>query len=345
MVKAIAREITLQREYVHNETIQTIYFGGGTPSLLEEDELVNLLSVLKENFAIEKGAEITLEANPEDLNASKLAALRRMGINRLSVGIQSFDDTILQFLNRNHTAAQSIDAIQLARSAGFSNLSIDLIFAIPGQSIQQLVTNVENVIALSPEHISAYSLTIEPRTVFGNWSEKGKLAPVGDEVAADEMMRVTTILSNAGYEHYEISNFSKPGYHSRHNSSYWKQQKYLGVGPGAHSYDGNSRQFNVKHNAAYIRSIEKGTVPFEKEHLSKEDLINEYILTTLRTSAGCDMQFISERFDYRLADHHRDFLNKLQLEGLLLFDDRFLKLTSKGRLVADKISSDLFLAT
>ena len=342
LVSAIIRELYLQKEYLDGENIDTIYFGGGTPSVLTGQELHNIMECIWKNFP-GAPAEITLEANPGDLTPAKLEELKSAGINRLSVGIQSFHDPVLKYLNRDHNTLSAIASVQNARSAGISNISIDLIYSIPVQSDSEWRDNVRQAIALNPEHLSAYSLTIEPKTVFGNWASKNKLTPVDDDTSARQLEILIDELEGAGYEHYEVSNFSKPGFHSLHNSSYWKGAKYLGVGPSAHSYNTISRQFNVSNNAAYIKALAKDEIPFDLEVLTREDKINDYLLTTLRTSWGCDLHLLGVSHGYDVGKEHNAYIADLISHQLASLENGCLTLTRKGRLMADKIASDLFV--
>jgi oxygen-independent coproporphyrinogen-3 oxidase len=345
LVECLCKEIDIQKHYLGGAVLETIYFGGGTPSLLSEAELNKILESINKNFSVAEGAEITLEANPDDLILKNLQMLKRNGINRLSIGIQSFDNEILKFINRAHSSKQAIECMKSAREIGFTNISIDLIYAIPNQNDNRWKENIEEAIALSPEHFSAYSLTIEEKTVFGNWLKKGKLKSEKDEVAAVQMEILIDLLNGAGYEHYEISNFAKPGFYSSHNTSYWKQKKYLGVGPSAHSYNGNTRQFNISNNALYIRSLGKNQVPFELEILSRANKINEYLLTSLRTTWGCDVAYLLQEFKFDLLEEKKKELD--QFHALEFFEkmENQLILTRKGKLLADKIASDLFVDT
>jgi oxygen-independent coproporphyrinogen III oxidase len=345
LVAAIIQELEMRKDYLEGENINTIYFGGGTPSLLSEQELGGIMQRIRDQFAVNKSAEITLEANPGDLTPSRLHELKSFGINRLSIGIQSFHDKVLQYLNRDHDALSAAASINDARAAGITNISIDLIYSIPNQSDLDWHANVLKAIELKPTHISAYSLTIEPKTVFGNWATKKKLTPVDDDVSARQFEILVDELELAGYEHYEVSNFCLPTFHSRHNSSYWKGEKYLGVGPAAHSYNITSRQHNVRSNAIYIRSITDGKVPFELEVLTREDKVNDYLLTTLRTSWGCDLQWLHNTLDYDVEKEHQKYLNELLSSQLATYNGGRLTLTRKGKLMADKIASDLFLIT
>jgi oxygen-independent coproporphyrinogen-3 oxidase len=343
LTDALAKELTIQKNYLEGEIINTIYFGGGTPSLLSEDELKTIFDTVYSNYNVSSNAEVTFEANPDDLSLNKLHSMLNHGINRLSIGIQSFDDAILQFLNRAHSKESAIRSIENAREVGFKNISIDLIYAIPGQTNTAWKSNIEQAIALQPEHISSYSLTIEDKTTFGRWSAQGKLKAIEDDVAAVQLEMLMETLTKAGFDQYEVSNFGKPGFYSQHNSSYWKQEKYLGIGPSAHSYNGTSRQYNIANNHLYIQSIASGEIPSTKEVLTKEDRINEYLLTTLRTSWGCDLHLIKTEFAYDLLKDHASYIDSLTAKDLIAFHDHHLKLTKTGKLLADKIASDLFL--
>jgi oxygen-independent coproporphyrinogen-3 oxidase len=342
MVNAICKELVLQNDYLQRQPLQTIYYGGGTPSILSEKEIHFIKETIDSHYSQEDLMEITLEANPDDLSTDKLQQLRKAGINRLSIGIQSFDDATLTLLNRIHSSEVAIDTFEKARDEGFNNISIDLIYAIPGQGHDRWIKNVEQALALAPEHISAYSLTIEEKTVFGKWSATGKLGTVPDETAAHQMETLVTLLDKNGYEQYEISNFCKPGFQAVHNSNYWKQEHYLGVGPSAHSYNGLTRQNNVSNNHLYIKSITDGRLPFEREVLTREEKINEYLLTTLRTSWGCDLQKLKISFQYDLFELSSKYIEELIQNGLATLSGNNLRLTRRGMMVADKISSDLF---
>lgn len=342
LVDAICKELILQKNYLGNQSLKTIYYGGGTPSILTPEEIDSIQETIRQHYPLAETMEVTLEANPDDLSLEKLQHLRQSGINRLSIGIQSFDDAVLTFLNRAHYAKMATDSFQDARNVGFHNISIDLIYAIPGQDHSQWKKNIEQALALNPEHVSAYSLTIEEKTVFGKWSSKGKLEKVPDELAANQMEMMVDILEKFGYEHYEVSNFSKPNFHAQHNSNYWKQEHYLGVGPSAHSYNGVSRQYTISNNAHYMQSLHQDKIPFEIEQLTREDKINEYLLTTLRTSWGCDLEHLITLHHYDVVKTHEKYLDALQQNGLAFLSKNNLTLTRKGLMLADKISSDLF---
>jgi oxygen-independent coproporphyrinogen-3 oxidase len=343
LVDAICRELLLQRDYLKDETITTIYFGGGTPSLLSEEEIIRLIQRIKDNFAVSLDAEVTLEANPDDLSLPILQAIRQCGVNRLSIGIQSFDQKILGYLNRVHDAAASIQCVVDARSAGFQNFSIDLIYAIPGQDNALWLQNIETAIRLKPTHISSYSLTIEEKTPFGRWSAQGKIKTVDDETAATQLEILVEQLDKAGYEQYEVSNFALPGYRSKHNSSYWQREKYLGVGPSAHSYNGISRQSNINNNHLYLKALLQDTIPAAIEILTPEDKINDYLMTTLRTSWGANLKLIKDEWKYDIIAVHGSYLNSLLKQKLASIESDVLILTKSGKLLADKISSDLFV--
>lgn len=343
MVESIAKELSIRKEYLSNDIVSTIYLGGGTPSLLEPDEISSLLESIQKNFQVDATTEITLEANPDDLSRKKLQELRNVGINRLSIGIQSFDNNILRFLHRAHDAEAAIKSIHDSRDAGFENISIDLIYAIPAQDDDQWKKNIETALTLNPDHISSYSLTIEDQTVFGKWRKQKKLYEVEEPIAAHQLEILIDKLSDSGFEHYEVSNFCKPDFHSRHNSSYWKQVPYLGVGPGAHSYNLTSRQCNISNNSLYIKSLDDGKIPCELELLTRENKINEYIFTTLRTCWGCDLDRLKNKFKYDLQVVHAAQLQSYLELGYGTIDGSIFKLTKKGMLIADKISSDLFI--
>lgn len=343
MIHAFVREIELQKDYLNGEVINTIYFGGGTPSLLSPEELRLLMDAIRKYFSVSSSSEITLEANPDDLTKEKLHQLKESGINRLSIGIQSFDDDVLQFLNRVHDSKAAANCVELARTAGFDNISIDLIYAIPKQDHQAWAKNIERALGLKPSHISSYSLTIEEKTAFGRWAASGKLKVMDDEFAATQLILLVDKLAEKGFEQYEVSNFALPGFQSLHNSSYWRQQKYLGIGPSAHSYNGVSRQFNISNNHLYLKSIEKNSVPATIEVLTQAEMINDYLLTTLRTSWGANLITLKEKFNFNLMAEHESYIKSLAAKGLAQIENEMLILTKAGKLFADKIASDLFV--
>ncbi|GAB4340458.1 MAG: radical SAM family heme chaperone HemW [Flammeovirgaceae bacterium] len=342
MVEAMCKEMELQKHYL-SEPIQTIYFGGGTPSLLEEKELETLLENISKNFLLENTLEITLESNPDDLTNEKLKILKHLGINRLSIGIQSFHEEHLKMLNRAHNAEEAIMCVREAQEKGFENITIDLIYAIPSENHNIWQQNLEKALSLKVPHISAYCLTIEEKTVLGNWTKKKKFIPSDDEFAAVEFEMLVQTLQNEGYEHYEISNFALPNYYSKHNTNYWKGIHYLGMGASAHSYNGVSRQYNIRNNSLYINSIEKGQIPCEIEILTREDKINEHIMTSLRTQWGCDLDYLKNNYGFDLIKVFEKKVNQFAQNEWITLKDNNITLTHKGKLLADKVTEELFV--
>jgi oxygen-independent coproporphyrinogen-3 oxidase len=345
MVQSMITELEIRKSYLAEAPLETIYFGGGTPSILDTKQLESILAASRRLFQVVPEVELTVECNPDDLSPSILRQLVTLGVNRLSIGIQSFDDAVLKYFNRAHNSAESLKCISEARAAGFENISIDLIYGIPGQDSDAWLKNIRKATALEPEHISAYALTIEEKTVFGRKYAKGQLTPLPEEHVAAQFELLMLEMEAAGYEHYEISNFAKPGRRSKHNTSYWEQKPYLGIGPSAHSYDGTSRQFNVANNSLYIKSIREGRIPFEKESLGRETLINEFIMTSLRTSGGLDLEKLKELHGFDLLAAHGSYVDTLVRLGKVGIAGNIMKLSNQGKLLADKISSDLFVIT
>lgn len=343
VVEAIAREIQLRKSYLPKGDMETIYFGGGTPSMLDERELNLLLDTIHQHFPVAPGAEITLEANPDDLNAASLQMFAKAGINRLSIGIQSFHEPHLRFMNRAHSAVEAEQCVKLAQDAGIGNISIDLIYAIPSESHQILRSDLTKAFTLAVPHISAYCLTIEPQTAFGSWLKKKKIRPIEEEYAAQQFEILIRSLDERGYEQYEISNFARDGRYSNHNSSYWKQHPYLGVGPSAHSYNGASREYNVSNNAQYLRALQEDIIPATIETLSAADQTNEYLLTGLRTKWGVDLNKLEMLSEGRFASEAGKELDGMILKGWISKDSDTLVLTQAGKLFADRIASDLFI--
>lgn len=345
MVDAICKELTMQSEFLGRDSVYTIYFGGGTPSLLEGHHLKKIMKVIQYEYDLATNVEVTLEANPDDLTPEKLQTFYRHGINRLSIGIQSFNDENLKWMNRQHSGQEAIDAMHNARQAGFENISIDLIYAIPYEDHSVWKSDLKQAIRLGAEHISSYCLTIEPKTAFGKWVEKGHMPEIDEDFAAEQFEILLDTMNKYGYDQYEISNFAQPGYESKHNSSYWKDEKYLGIGPSAHSYNGRFRKANVANNAKYLKGVSENQIPFEVITLSKEDQVNEYILTSLRTKWGCSLDLLKQKYGVDLLMQHRDYLNKISLQDLIYEEDEHLILTNAGKLLADKLASDLFIYT
>jgi len=343
VVEAIAREIVLRQSYLRDGDMETIYFGGGTPSMLDEAELGFLLDTIHRQFRVAPNAEVTLEANPDDLNAATLQMFAKAGINRLSIGIQSFHEPHLRFMNRAHSAIEAEQCVRLAQDAGIDNISIDLIYAIPSENHGILQSDLSKAFALNVPHISAYCLTIEPQTAFGSWLKKKKIQPIEEEYAAQQFEILVGSLRENGYEQYEISNFARNGHYSNHNSSYWKQHPYLGVGPSAHSYNGVSREYNVSNNAKYLQAIQNSIIPATMETLSPADQTNEYLLTGLRTKWGVELQKLDVLSAGRFSLEAGDELGRMTRKGWIRKDSGILLLTEAGKLFADRIASDLFI--
>ncbi|MEP0366536.1 MAG: radical SAM family heme chaperone HemW [Cyclobacteriaceae bacterium] len=342
MHAAICQEIALRKPYLQGENIETIYFGGGTPSLFSSAQFAKVLKSVIDNFEVSENAEITLEANPDDLTLEKLKELKQIGINRLSIGIQSFDEDRLKFLNRSHNAKEALDCVKNAQSAGFENLTVDLIYAIPPESMSYWESDLNKAIELDVPHISLYGLTIEERTVFGNWKSKGKLQETSEDIAADQYRLAIETLTNKGYDHYEVSNFAKPGFRSRHNSAYWSGTMYLGIGPGAHSFNGTNRAHNVRNNASYITSLSNGEIPETLETLTSIQRMNEYILIRLRTCEGLDSEVFKLRFGHDLFSDKTAELEQFTNQGLIYSNKHTIALTTDGFMVADQIALGLF---
>jgi oxygen-independent coproporphyrinogen III oxidase len=339
----ICREIELQKDYLQNKNLETIYFGGGTPSLLEEEDFALIFETISKYFNIKLNAEITLEANPDDLTKEKLQLFKKYQINRLSIGIQSFHEPHLKSLNRIHTSQEAESCVKLSQDIGIQNLTIDLIYAIPSESHAIFELDLQKATALNTNHISAYCLTIEPKTVFGKWLKKGKIQVINDDFAATQFDMLVNHLAQYGFEQYEISNFARNEHYSRHNTSYWKQEEYLGIGPSAHSFNHVSRQYNVPNNIKYVKELQQNIIPAEVEILSIEDQVNEYLLTGLRSKWGCNVQKINELSNQLFQKQNASKLAKQIREGFLKIENDTLLLTYKGKLFADRIASDLFL--
>ncbi|WP_161956228.1 radical SAM family heme chaperone HemW [Aquirufa nivalisilvae] len=343
MVNAMVQELEIRKDYLSNKLIDTIYLGGGTPSLLSEFQLNQLFDKINQLYSINPGAEITLEANPEDLSKEFIQQVKQIGINRLSVGIQTFNDSSLKHLHRNHSSQQSIEAIKKAQDLGLENISIDVIYGLKDHNLSDTAFDIQQAISLNVDHISAYSLTIEPRTVFGKQKDKGLLKETPDNQMAAHFELSHQLLQSAGFEAYEVSNFAKNKRYSKHNSSYWNQEEYLGIGPSAHSFNYHSRQWNVANNKSYLLAIEQGNPYFEVEHLSPENRINEYIMTRLRTMWGLDLAYLKQSIEEINQNFPSLEINEWKERQWAKEIDGFLILTESGILIADKLSSDIFL--
>ena len=341
MMKAIGKEAELRKDYV-TEKVDTIYFGGGTPSLFTHNEVGNMIELFREFFLVDAPAEITLEANPDDISEASLSAWKKAGINRLSIGIQSFFEEDLLWMNRAHTALQSIQSIEMAQAAGFHNISIDLIYGRPGLTNENWKQNIQTTLSLKIPHLSCYALTVEPNTALAKMIATHQSSNVDEDKQALHFSILCQELDAAGYEHYEISNFALPGFRSQHNSSYWQGKPYLGLGPSAHSFNGKSRQWNVSNNRLYLQSIENGQVPFEIEWLTETQQFNEYIMTALRTIEGISLERIKADWgEEKTLALNLAALKYLQNGGLQI-NDNYLRLTVSGKFLADGIAADLF---
>ncbi|MEQ8323760.1 MAG: radical SAM family heme chaperone HemW [Vicingaceae bacterium] len=341
VLNAMRAELEQSYAYLEGDRVDSIYFGGGTPSLLNCEDIGHFLDLLRRRVDL-KDLEITLEANPDDLNEKKLDELLLAGINRLSIGVQSFHDKDLRTLNRMHTGEDAKRSIQLAKQAGFENINMDLIYGLPDSSLSEWQENLDLFLELELPHLSAYSLTYEDKTTFGKKLKNGEIVPLPEDTVIGEFHLLMSKLDAAGYGHYEISNFCLPEKHSRHNSSYWSGEKYLGIGPSAHSFNGKSRRWNVSNNARYLKAVEQDLPFFEEEVLSERDRFNEYLLTSLRTSAGCSILKVSRDYGDLRGKHLLGELQKLVKRGLMAQSNESFILSEKGKLVADKITSDLF---
>ncbi len=343
MVGAMLSELELRKNYLPGKYIDTIYFGGGTPSSLDKDDIAAIIRKIRSLFDVSDTCEITLEANPDDLDDKKLQQLAAIGINRLSIGIQSFFDDDLSALNRTHSSGQADKSVQMAKDAGFENITVDLIFGLPGMSTDRWKKNVERFIELGVPHLSAYNLTIEHGTHLHYLTKTSKVHPANDDDANEQFLYLREQMIRSGYDHYEISNYALPGYLSRHNSSYWLGKPYLGIGPSAHSYDLESRQWNVASNMKYMAALKQKNPFFEREELSVSDRYNEYILTRLRTKWGIDTNQILSNFGEKYQNFLISNISSLLSRNLLTKKHNSYILTEKGLLLADKISSILFL--
>jgi oxygen-independent coproporphyrinogen-3 oxidase len=342
MIAAICKEILLKKSRFSDQ-IGSIYFGGGTPSLLPEKSFEQIFNTLTSNFSIAADAEITIETNPDDLDAKKIAQLRRLPVNRFSIGVQSFFNEDLVWMNRAHNASEAETCIKRSQDAGFENLSIDLIYGYPLLTDEKWLSNINKAIDLQTPHISAYSLTVEPRTALAAAIKKGKQVPVNDEQSAAQFLFLIEKLGLAGFDHYEISNFSLPGRHAVHNTNYWRGVPYLGIGPSAHGFNSNIRYLNVANNAKYMQSLASGKLPETVEELDTYDRFNEYIMTSLRTMWGTDLQKIKTEYgSVFLAETLKNIQPFLQ-RGWIKHDHDKLILTLDGKLFADYIASELFL--
>jgi oxygen-independent coproporphyrinogen-3 oxidase len=354
MVAALQKELKLRKEEFKDDIVETIYFGGGTPSVLPSTEINSIIQSVYDNYEVANNPEITLEANPDDLcstvissgveslQRNKFEDFKQSGINRLSIGIQSFFEEDLKLMNRAHNAQEAEECIREAKKH-FDNISIDLIYGIPDMTNDRWIQNIEKALSFNIPHISSYALTVEPKTALASFIQKGIVKPVDDLVAHEHFNILLDKMDAAGFESYEISNFGKPGYFSKNNTAYWQQKKYLGIGPSAHSFDGERRGWNINNNPKYIKSIEQNVLPMEREVLSKTDRYNEYVMTGLRTIWGVSLSRIKDEFGEQYHKYLLQQAEKYIKEALLIMQGDTLITTKKGRFLADGIAADLFI--
>ena len=345
MLKSMQKEIEQRKDYLNNQEVSSIYFGGGTPSILSVSEIQALLKNIYNIYTVKKDAEITIECNPDDLTALKLSSYKKIGFNRLSIGVQSFDDTNLKFMNRSHNSKEAIKSIKQAKEVGFKNITIDLIYGLPNQTLKDWKNNLEIMFSLDIQHFSAYALTIEEKTALYHLVKNKKVAVLSDKKIIAHFNILQKKAKEQNFVHYEISNFGKEGYFSKHNTAYWKSNHYLGVGPSAHSYNGNSRRWNVSSNIKYISNINTNTDYFEQEELSLVQQYNEYIFTSLRTIWGANNAIIKNRYGAKIELHFLNEITKWKGKKYVVSSANIYTLTTSGKVFADAIASDLFLVT
>ncbi len=341
LVDMLCKELVLRKNELPDNVIETIYFGGGTPSLLSAEELKQIFDTIHSNFQVSDDAEITLEANPDDLSIKKLEVLKVSGINRLSIGVQSFFEEDLKLMNRAHNEKEALESIQMAKEY-FDNISIDLIYGIPGMTEERWRENLRIALDLNLPHFSCYALTVEPNTALKKFIEKGIIKPVDDEASKAHFGSLVETLLNAGFVHYEFSNFGKPGYFSRNNTAYWFGKPYLGIGPSGHSFDGNIRKWNISNNSLYIKALQKDTIPMQEEKLSEVDKYNEYVMTRLRTMWGVIPDEVEEKFGLKYKNYLMEQADPYLNKDLMILKKGNLHITAKGKFLGDGISSDLF---
>jgi len=345
LLAALLKEASIRKEEVNNEPIKTIYLGGGTPSLLSTDALLRIFDALAENYNLSALQEVTLEANPDDLTAAYLRELRHTPVNRLSIGIQSFREVDLKLMNRAHDAKQALRCVPESADIGFENISIDLIYGIQGLTQADWIKNLNTAFDLPISHLSSYCLTVEPKTKLAKLVSSGELPAINDEFAANHFETLIEMTEAAGIPWYEVSNFAKPGMESKHNSSYWANENYVGLGPGAHSFNGVKRSWNVSSNTAYIQQINKNVLPSESEVLTAEEKFNEYLLTALRTRKGLSFTELSNRCDSAKINEIKSVLQEKAAQGLATINNDGAVLTTIGLLFADAIASSLFIVS
>lgn len=341
VVERMHQELCQRKEYLSDRQIKTIYFGGGTPSLCSPEQIGSIMERVKELFDTSKLGEVTLEANPDDLTVEKLEALRKVGVNRLSIGVQSLDDKVLKWMNRRHDAESARRAVASARSVGFDNITVDLMFGLPGFDLQSLHNSIDGVLAMAVEHISAYHLTIEPDTLLGRRYAKGEIREVAEESSQEQYDIVHQRLTEAGYEHYEVSNYAKSGYRSRHNASYWQGEEYLGIGPAAHSFDGKSRRWSTDTVESYCGS---GVFAFEEETLDITERFNEYVMTRLRTCEGMSLKEVKQTYGNERYDRIMLQVASFVEQGIVELSQGWLRVKPDSFLLSDMVIERLFEA-
>ncbi|MBT6698872.1 MAG: radical SAM family heme chaperone HemW [Flavobacteriales bacterium] len=342
MINSLKKEIELRKHYLNNNTIETIYFGGGTPSILTESEISLLINTITENYTVINNAEISLECNPDDLTREKVQNLKKAGINRLSIGIQSFNDEDLKFMNRSHNSSQAIESVKLAKEIGFNNISIDLMYSLPKQSLEKWKKNLDIAFSLEIQHISAYSLTIEEKTKLKSLLKKGEFSELDDIASSEHFDLLMMEAEKNKFIQYEISNFGLNGFFSKHNSKYWQAGHYLGIGPSAHSYNGETRSWNVNSNTKYIQDISENKIECEEEILSNFQKYNDYIMTSLRTISGVNLNYIKQEYGENYLIYFNNELHKWIKSEHVFIEKEIVYLSKKGKYISDNICSDLF---
>jgi oxygen-independent coproporphyrinogen-3 oxidase len=341
LVQALMQEILLRSSYLEGEMVETIYLGGGTPSLLDPSVTEGILAEVRRNFVMDDNPEITAEINPDDVYEGFFNSLRKAGVNRISMGVQSWNDNRLRYLGRRHNAAQSAVALEAAFREGFDNVSADLIYGVPGMTTDELKSDLEKTLSFPVTHLSAYHLTVEEGTKLGRLRKAGKLKETDEEISGSMFTLLGKVCRDHGFIHYEISNFAREGFISRHNSSYWRQVPYIGLGPSAHSFDRHSRQWNVSDVKKYIKAISAGKIPCEREELSRITVFNEYVMTSLRTMWGIDLQYVEEYFDKEMHDYLVNLSGRYIRYGLMKREKNTLILTDQGKMISDNIIAEL----
>ena len=343
-IDALQKEALLRKDYLGSEKVSTIYFGGGTPSVFSIEEIGIILDSIKKFYNVTDDCEITIELNPDDVNTGYLKNLKQHDVNRISLGIQSWRDTDLKMLNRRHDSTQAVKALKDTLNAGFKNVTIDLIYGIPGMERKDWESNLDFSFSFDIKHLSAYHLTFEKGTVFGRMLEKGDISEIDEDESAAQFNTLIEKAESAGFIQYEISNFGKPGYFSLHNSNYWKQVSYIGLGPSAHSFNGYSRQWNLRDVKGYIKAINTGKIFFEREELNTKTRFNEYIITSLRTMWGIDLEYVERMFEKEGYDYVVNLASKYRNYGMMKQEKNSLVLTNQGKMISDNIISEFMMS-